>query len=378
MRTRTSFRAAHAALLAAVLAFLPACFATRAVGLGPDPDPNEPAKGDAPEVIYGKARALFAAKEWDDAADAFGLVWKDHKGSKHAADARFFEAESRYGQGKYNGAFELYKAYLKENPLSSHAATIQRRLYDMGVWTIEEGKHGFLGIFGYAGEGVDMLEYLVNAFPNGDLADDALLYVSDYEWRERRPLDAIGHLHDLVDHYPASEWALEGRLRLAKAYRDLNRGVAYDADALKRSAAQYRAYIDLVTADRNRAREYADLLEQARDELAEVEESLASKGLEAADFYLYDGKVEAARQELRNLVREFPQSLAAAEARERLGAAATQGPAPGGLGPEAPAPDKPTTDGPPQEKPAAPPRVSAPPDEVPPPPEPRDGDGGKK
>jgi len=74
-----------------------------------------------------------------------------------------------------------------------------------------------------------------------------------------------------------------------------------------------------VTVDAAREREYADLLAQARSELAEVEQTLAQKMLEAADFYLRTGKPDAARSELANLVREHPGTPAAEEARQRLG-----------------------------------------------------------
>ena len=194
----------------------------------------------------------------------------------------------------------------------------------MGTFTIEEGKDGFLGLT-YSDQGVAMLDYLVSAFPHGDLADDALVYAADHEWRTGQHLRAIGHLHDLIDYYPGSEWALEGRLRLARAYRDVNRGTLYDADALARSKAQYLAYIDIVRSDAAREREYAGLLEQARSELAEVEERLARKMLVAADYYERTGEHEAALAELRNLVRDHPGTSAAAEARTRLDEAAADG-----------------------------------------------------
>ena len=371
--------AARAAVLAAAAVLLCGCAVTRWVGLGPDLDPDEPLSTDSAEVLYDKGRRLFAAERWDESGDAFGRVWKDHPNSPLASDARFYEAECRLGMEKYNGAFELYKAFLAENPLSPHAPLIQRRLYEMGCWTIVEGSRGVLGIFDYSSEGVDMLEYLVNAFPNGDLADDALIYVADFEAASRRPQDAVYHLHDLVDRYPGSEWALEGRLRLARAYRDLNRGLDYDADALKRSAAQYRAYIEIVTAERDRAREYAEVLAQARLELGEVEEFLARKGLSAADFYLYAGKTEAARQELRNVIRVFPASGAADEARRRLGGPVAAAPAPAPKPPE-PAPEPPPVapeppsvapetpaEGPvaPPDEPEAPPVSPTPPGEAP-------------
>ncbi len=271
-----------------------------------------------PEELYDQARELFRQEEWDDAEDVFGDLWRDHPTSPFAADARFYEAESRYGRGKYNGAFELYKRFLEQHPLSPHSPLIQRRLYDMGTYLIEEGKNGIFGL-SYSDEGVKILDFLVSAFPHGDLADDALVYAADHEWRAEKPLHAIGHLHDLIDHYPGSEWALEARLRLARAYRDVNRGTKYDADALKRSKAQYLAYVDLVRADSAREREYADLLAAARHELALVEEELAQKMLDAADFYLRTGKVDAAQAELRNLAREHPGTRAANEALRRLG-----------------------------------------------------------
>src|SRR6185436_6080748 len=111
--------------------------------------------------------------------------------------------------------------------------------YDMGVYQVDEGERGF--VFDTSGDGIEVLLYLVSAFPNGDLADDSLLYVANHAMRHRRPQDAVVHLHDLLDHYPGSEWAFEARLRLAKAYRAMNRGARYDGDALKRSAAHYRA-----------------------------------------------------------------------------------------------------------------------------------------
>jgi len=274
---------------------------------------------ESTEQMYERARELFRTEEWSDAEDIFADVWKDHPDSPLAADARFYEAECRYGRGKYNGAFELYRRFLDAHPLSPHAPLIQRRLYDMGTYIIEEGKEGLFGVLTYSEEGIAMLDYLVSAFPHGDLADDALVYAADHEWRSKQPLRAIGHLQDLIDHYPGSEWALEARLRLARAYRDVNRGSNYDADALKRSRAQYLTYIEIVSSDAAREREYADLLAQARQELAAVEELLAQKMLEAAEFYLRTDKPDAAQAELQNLVRDHPGTNAAAEARRRLG-----------------------------------------------------------
>ena len=310
-------------LLAAVL---PGCTYGRQLGVLPKLGPEEILADDPPETIYAKAQRLFAAEHWDDAADAFAELWQEYPTHELAADARFYEAESRYGQGKYNGAFVKYKRYLGDHPLSPHAPLIQRRLYDIGTYLVETGMQGWwLGMFKDTSEGVDVLDYLVSAFPNGDLADDSLIFAADAEARMGSHADAIHHLQDLIDLYPGSEWALEARLRLGRSYRALNRGLHYDADALERAHAQLRSYIDLVERDPERAVEYAELLDSARAEAQEILELLASKRLEQASYYLKTGKTEAAQQGLRNLVKEYPDTEAAAEARRQLGMDAATG-----------------------------------------------------
>jgi TolA-binding protein len=309
-----------AVIALALPALLPGCAITRRMGLGPDLGPYEAHPGDGPDDLYRKAEHLYSAGEWKQSGELFGKVWKDFPTSRLAVDARFYEAETRYAMEKWYGAFELYKAFQKSQPLTPHAGKVQLRVYDMGVWVVEEGKDGgFLGFLDNSAEGIEMLEYLTEAFPNGELADDCLLRIADYEWRHRRPNDAVIHLQDLLDRYPGSEWSRDARLRIAKAYRDMNRGSRYDADSLKRAAAQYRAYIEDVTSTPALARGYADALAVARLELSEVETLLGRKGLEAADFYLYDGKPDAARAELQNVIRRQPGTAAAAEAQRRLG-----------------------------------------------------------
>jgi outer membrane protein assembly factor BamD (BamD/ComL family) len=316
---------ARTLIVAAALLALPGCFVTRPLGLGPDPGPNEVLDDDPPAVIYQKGQRLFAAEEWDDASDAFEEIWRNHADSDYAADAQFYDAESRYGGENFNGAFEIYKRHLQEHPLSAHAPLIQRRLWDMGKYLVQAGSEGYWGIFDYSDEGIEVLDYLSTAFPNGDMADWALIYAADHEWREGEYYRAIDHLMELLDTYPDSEWALEARLRLARAYRGVNRGQDYDSDTLRRSAAQYMAYIDLMSKDRDRAREYAGLLAEAQTELTEVRERLARKGLDAADFYMRSGRTSAAREELQGVVRDFPDTEAAVEARELLGTDGEEG-----------------------------------------------------
>ncbi len=313
-RTGTSARRARGtplrvfAQIAVVVALLAGC----SIFSGSDPG-----SVDA-DSRYEEARDLFRREEWKAAEGAFGRIWRADPDGPLAADARFYEAEARYGRGKYDGAFQLYKQYVENFPLSQHSPRVQQRLFDIGTFTLEGGQGTVLGVFSSTEGGVEYLEYLVSAFPNGDLADDALMRLADYEIGNRGEQSAITHLHDLLDYYPGSEWRLRARLELARAYRRLTRGTSYDGDALNRAAAQYRTYIEIVSADQARAADHASDLTAARSEYVEIQESLARKLLESAEYYLRTGKTDAARAQYRNVIREHPDSPVADEARAAL------------------------------------------------------------
>ena len=304
---------------------------------------SEPLPED-PQALYELGQRHYSEQRWEAAERAFERLWKDHADSPLAADARFYEAECRYSRGKYDGAFELYKKFVSVHPLTPHAPTIQKRLWDMGTFTLEGGRGATLGLFSHEQEGIDVLDYLVTAFPNGDLADDALYRAAQYELGHRDELSAITHLHDLVDYYPTSEWAMPGQLALARAYRAVNRGTSYDADALLRAAAEYDTYIAVARAQPGAGGMSEADLASARAELADVRRELAAKRLESGDYYARTGKPDAARAEWRNVIREHPDSEAARIARERLGETVTRPEPPQSQGPTRPdgAPATPT------------------------------------
>lgn len=315
LTARIGRRTLRAAALALALLPLASC---RTLGIT-SPGPGEVAKDATAEEIWEQGRALFAEGDWENAGDVFHECWSRFPTHELAGDAAFYEAESRYGMGKYRGAFVLYQSYLKDHPLSPHSPLVQKRLYDMGSYTMNAGRAGFLGLLDYSDEGIEILEYLVDVFPYGDHSDDALKEMADYEVADLQPHAAIEHLKELLQYYPGSEWVLEARLELARAYRTLNRGAEYDSDVLKRSLAEYRAYIEIVSSDPARKVEYADRLAKAESERDEVVELLAQKSMAKADYYLRTGQPEAAKNQLLNTVRRFPGTRSSMDARRQLG-----------------------------------------------------------
>jgi outer membrane protein assembly factor BamD (BamD/ComL family) len=328
---------AFALLLAAATAAA-GCSSTNpgANGLPPPPDPETARKQDAEAAAtYAKAAALMEKEEWDDARGLFKDVYEDYPGSPLAPEAQYLAAECAYRDGRLNGAGELFAKYAEDRPLSLHVEAVEKRLYDIGIRLIEDGKRGLwgLGIFTSSEEGVNVLRRLATLLPTGSYADDALLQIARWYAGDRQFLSAEMTLDELLKDHPASEWVLEAHYLLAWTYRTDNRGPEYDGEKLRRARAEFSAFIHLASSDPDRALDNADRIPKAKGELDAIDADLARKALLRARLYRRTGKDEAALTVLREASRQWGSTEPGQECAKRAEALAAE------LGlPAAPAP----------------------------------------
>ena len=264
--------------------------------------PADAATLAAAEALFHKAEALRGKSDFDDARDLFGEVRDSYPGSPLAAEAQYLEAECAYADGAYTGAGELFAKFAEDRPFSRHLPVVERRLYDIGEWLIEDGKRGIfgLGFLTTSDDGVSLLRRQQILLPTGSLADDALWRVGRWHAENHAYLDAQLVLQDLVRSYPSSEWRLEARFLLAWAYRNDNRGAEYDGEKLRRARAQYMEYVSAASADPVRATEYRERIDKAREAIREIDGVLAEKALARAKLYRRVGNPTAAVHVLRS------------------------------------------------------------------------------
>ncbi len=296
--------------LALLLASAAGCSTTNpgANGLPPPPDPETARKADAEAAAtYAKAAALMEKEEWDDARGLFKDVYQDYPGSPLAPEAQYLAAECSYRDGRFYGAGELFAKYAEDRPLSTHVEVVEKRLYDIGMRLIEDGKRGLwgLGIFTSSEEGVNVLRRLATLLPTGSYADDALLQIGRWYAADRQFLSAEMTLDELLKDHPSSEWVLEARYLLAWTYRADNRGPEYDGEKLRRSRAQFSAFIELASSEPDRALDNADRIAKAKDEVVAIDADLARKALLRARLYRRTGMDTAALTVLREAFRKW-------------------------------------------------------------------------
>lgn len=333
-----------AALLAALLAALPA-----AAGCASTPPPDPSARQNAPdpgslaeaEALFDRAVAAREKGDWSGARSLYKDVYEDFPASPLAEEAQFQAAECAYGAERYAAAAELFSKYIEDRPLSSRVEIVEKRLYDIGNYLIEDGKRGLwgLGIFTSSAEGVTVLRRMATLLPTGQYADDALMRIGRHYAEDRDFDGAELALDELLKNHPFSEWRLEARFLLAWTYRRDNRGPEYDGESLRRARAHFLAYAEQASRDPDRAAEYADRIRAAREEVAAIDADFARKALARARFYRRSGRPSAALFVLEEAVRQWgatePGKECARQAEElsrELGIARAPAPAPAGTG----------------------------------------------
>ncbi|MHC4923916.1 MAG: outer membrane protein assembly factor BamD [Planctomycetota bacterium] len=279
-------------------------------------DPERTQKDLDAEELFAKGQAAREAGEWTDARDHFKDIYEDFPASPLAPEAQFQAAECRYGAEKYYAAGNAFAKYIEDRPLSPHVNVVEKRMYDIGEYLIEDGERGLWGTgwFKTSEDGISILRKLTTLLPTGTYADDALMRIGRFRAEKRDFVGAELTLEELLKNYSDSEWRLEARFLLAWTYRKDNRGPEYDGEKLRRARAHFLAYVDVASRDAGRAEEFADRIAAARAEVDLIDEDLARKALARAGFYKRSGRTDAARFVLEDAAQRWGSTESGREA----------------------------------------------------------------
>jgi outer membrane protein assembly factor BamD (BamD/ComL family) len=328
-------RTALVALLTVVAAGCQSASRDRSV-----PIPTEKPVAEA-RRLFAEAGRAYKEKRYDDAVDLYEDVYEGWPNSTLAPEAEYWAAESLYHDEELYASFKAFKRFLELYKLYARIDKIEARLYRTGVRLIEEGRGGLLGmgIFRTSDQGVEVLRYLVEQFPNGRYPDDALMAIGRYHrWTPDLP-GAVETFKTLLDRYPRSEWRLQARLLLAASYRELNRGAPYDPGALRNARVHYVKYAEEASADPARATQFARRIELAKRRVVEIDETLGAHELLVARWYLHLEEVDAAAFYLTRAASIYAETEAGREAAVMLRTMGREVPEPGrgsGAGEETP------------------------------------------
>jgi len=233
----------------------------------------------------------------------------------------FLAGELEYWKDRYAKAMKQYEKLLKDYPGSEYAPAVLDREFDIAQAYLGGRKKKVLGLFkirGYA-EGVELMERISDRAgldePNSVGLKAAVAVAEHYESREQH-LEAYLKWSEVASYWETGPVGKRALLRMAE-----NNLLAYNQPPAKR-----RAFLDaskLVTA-KTYYEKYAALYpgeakqHEIPEKLKQIDELMAYKQFTIGQYYQRAGKTSAAPIYFDMVIQNWPETEAAAMARQAL------------------------------------------------------------
>jgi outer membrane protein assembly factor BamD (BamD/ComL family) len=270
---------------------------------------NEP---DLPrQSVYYDALRLYAPGADTLSCKSFRKAARRYKGAPAGETARFYQAECYFREERIWKAFKTYQAFVDEYPASRRMRAVIEREFAIGRSLEAQGSKRRAG---------DVMAAVAHNNPIGPLADDAYMALGRAALERERFAEARD-LFDLVAReYPRSEW-VNAAIYMGGVADFRNSDYANDRQALlERARGSFELY-----------RRYAPdgpFAVDAASLIADCGEKLSRDMMETAGFYERRKQFASARVYYREVLKEYPDSTAAADAKVRIGPSAEEEAAP--------------------------------------------------
>jgi outer membrane protein assembly factor BamD (BamD/ComL family) len=233
----------------------------------------------------------------------------------------FALGETRYWQDRYSKAMVKYEKLLKDYPGSEYAGLALQREFDMAKEYLEGRKKVILGFIRISGfdEGVELMEKISDRAglddPNGVGLKAAISVAEQYEAREKY-IEAYLKWSEIASYWESGPVGKRALYRMAEnnlaAYdrHPLEKRHYFDASKLTTAKTYYQKFL-LLYPEEAKQNEVPQKIEQ-------IDEQMAFKQYTTGAYYRRTGEPRAARLYFDMVVRNWPKTQAAVQAKEAL------------------------------------------------------------
>ncbi|MFH1919379.1 MAG: outer membrane protein assembly factor BamD, partial [Planctomycetota bacterium] len=225
---------------------------------------------------------------------------------------------------KYPAASDTYAELLKEYKYTRHLDTVVARQFAIGrYWEqLNSAEPGWLLSFQFTdssrpkfdtwGQAVKAYHSVLENDPTGPLADDSVMATANAHFLKGRYEDAAFNYDLLRKEYPKSEHQLQAHLLGMKSKMEVYQGAKYDGTPLEDAGKIADATLQQFPGELGSERE------RVLRERNQVLEERARRDWSMGQYYDKRKQYRAARYYYELILEEYPTTVAAQHARQRL------------------------------------------------------------
>ena len=286
------------------------------------------ATGHAPDEKIARAameegKTLYRAKKYAEAAAKFAVAADRWPDTPLEENAMFLEGESEFFDDQYSKAYDTYGGLLKKYMNTRYLDTVSQRLFAIGrYWeqcynakpswattpNLTDKKRPMFDTWGYA---VQAYERIGTYDPTGPLADTAKMALGNAYFRDNNFGSAAEQYDSLIKTYPNSKYQMTAHVFDLQAKVRIYQGADYDDEPLKGAKKLSEQMLS----------QFGTKLGQeeprTRQCLARIIEEQANREFQVAKLYERRSCYGAARFYYQCVMKDYPGSQRAKEAKEQ-------------------------------------------------------------
>lgn len=259
-----------------------------------------------------------------DAIDELELAAEKWPDSSIEEQSLFMISECYFFGNNFNKAEESYQNLLKLYPSTSFLDKVQSHRFSIARYWIETGKRQGsvvnslnltdkkLPTVSPAAAGRRILDQIRLDDPTGKLADDATFEMGRSLFADKYYFEAAETFSDLRNNYPGSSHQFNAHLMEFESRLSMYDGKNYDGAALKQAEELLRIIL----------KRFPDRSRKIKDKLAAkaagIRTMLAERDLVVGDYYANRGENAAARTYYNTVIRDFPETPVAGDAKKKI------------------------------------------------------------
>ncbi len=270
-------------------------------------------EAEATELLeLGKGE--FENKNLSKASKIFKRIAKNYPSTKAASEALYLSGRVMMNQGQWTNAFELLQQIIDKHPNYPNFDQVIGAQFECATALMKgsPGKRfGIISTFKKYNKSITFFETIVQKAPYSDYAPLSLMNVAIVAQKMKNSEVAIDALDRIINDYPQSNLKADAYYNLAKTYASLTQSHQYDQGSTRQGISYYEDFLALFPDS-----EYVSEVEANLDEL---ENTLAKSRFEIGNFfYFHRNNNTAAIVFYNEAITIAPESISAAEAKERL------------------------------------------------------------
>ena len=274
-------------------------------------NPRSAAK-DTPEEQYDWALQFLDKKDWDRAIEEFEKLTDAFPTSRLAAEAEYYLGTAWEAKDDMAKAADAYQRLIDKYPYSDRIKDAIKREFEIANQFASGGKVKMLGVAVLPGQdkAVELYNHIIKNAPFGIHGDQAQFKLGELYKSQGEYELAQKAFQQVVDEYPNSELVPRAKYEIANSSMLAANKGQYDEKHAEKAIEEFKDF--KTTFPANTQGVLAD------ESIKQIRVEKAQRSFGVASFYESQKKWKSARTYYEEVIRNYPETPSAAEARKRI------------------------------------------------------------